>query len=245
VSLRGVRHEHEFEPQFGLPERLPEGERVLWQGTPALGPMMRHVFHLRALAVYFGLMLVLRAVAVWPEVQGPTELLVQLAWAAALGGLGWGLVAVLAHMTCRSAVYTLTDQRLVIRLGVVLSVTFNLPLRSIVSADHRPLGEGFGDIALKLAGPDRIGFVHLWPHVRPWRIGAPEPMLRCVPQAESVARLLTQAWAKANAQTQVQVRPQAQAMAASSPMPADLPEAASPVPRSRSGAPQLATQSSH
>lgn len=240
MSLRGVRHEHEFEPQFGLPERLPAGERVLWQGSPALGPLMRHVFHLRALAAYFALMLVLRAVAVWPEVQGPIDLVVQLAWAAALGGLGWGLVAVLARMTCRSAVYTLTDQRLVIRVGVVLSVSFNLPLRTIVSADHRPLGDGYGDIALKLAGPERIGFVHLWPHVRPWRIGVPEPMLRCLPQADSVARLLTQAWAQANAQTV----PNAQAVPAPS---ASQDLAVSPGPQSRplSAPPQLATHSSH
>ena len=28
-------HEHEFEPQFGLPERLPDSERLLWQGSPS------------------------------------------------------------------------------------------------------------------------------------------------------------------------------------------------------------------
>jgi hypothetical protein len=237
VSLRGVRHEHEFEPQFGLPERLPAGERVLWQGTPALGPMMRHVFHLRALALYFLLMLALRAIAVWPDAQSPADLLGLLAWPAALAGLGWGLLAVLARMTCRSAVYTLTDQRVVIRLGVVLAVTFNLPLRAIVSADHRPLGSGVGDIALKLAGPDRIGYVHLWPHVRPWRIGAPEPMLRCLPQADTVARMLTQAWAQANAQslsqTQSQMPPQVRT----------LPQTVSP--QGALSASPLATQTSH
>jgi hypothetical protein len=82
---------------------------------------------------------------------------------------------------------------------VVLSVNFNLPMRSIASADLRPLHDGYGDIALKLAGDVRIGYVHLWPHARPWRIGAPEPMLRCLPQAQEAARVLTQAWVQANA----------------------------------------------
>ena len=27
-------HEHEFEAEPGLPEQLPAGERVLWQGQP-------------------------------------------------------------------------------------------------------------------------------------------------------------------------------------------------------------------
>jgi len=209
VSLRGVRHEHEHEPQYGLPERLPADEQVLWQGAPAVAPMMRHVFHLRALAVYFVAMLALRAVAIWPDVETLSDLLVQLAWAAGLAGLGWAMVVTLARLTCRSAVYTLTNKRVVLRVGVVLSVTFNLPLRSIASADLRPLKDGHGDIALKLAGPDRIGYVHLWPHVRPWRIGAPEPMLRCLPKAEEVARLLTQAWAQAHGQAATQARSEA------------------------------------
>ena len=29
-----VAAEHEFEPQHGLPEPLPCGERIVWQGGP-------------------------------------------------------------------------------------------------------------------------------------------------------------------------------------------------------------------
>lgn len=201
MSLRGVRHEHEYEPQYGLPERLPADERVLWQGAPAMGPLMRHAFHMRALAVYFVLMVLLRAIAIWPETESLVELMLRLLWPIGLAALGWAMVAVLARMTCRSAVYTITNKRVVLRVGVVLSVTFNLPLRSIASADLRPLADGYGDIALRLSGPERIGYVHLWPHARPWRVGSPEPMLRCLPEAQSVARVLTQAWAQANQQS--------------------------------------------
>jgi hypothetical protein len=48
-----------------------------------------------------------------------------------------------------------------------------------------------------LLPPDRIALLHLWPHARPWRVSRPEPMLRCVPDAAAVARLLTQAWSEA------------------------------------------------
>lgn len=53
-------HEYEFEPQFGLPEVLPSNEQVIWQGSPDWRAMARHVFHLRKLAVYFGVIIGLR-----------------------------------------------------------------------------------------------------------------------------------------------------------------------------------------
>ena len=50
-------HEHEFEPQHGLPERLPAGEHLLWQGTPDWRVIARRVFHVNKVAAYFALML--------------------------------------------------------------------------------------------------------------------------------------------------------------------------------------------
>jgi hypothetical protein len=32
-----------------------------------------------------------------------------------------------------------------------------------------------------------------WPHVRPWRFAKTQPALRCIPEAERVARLLAEA----------------------------------------------------
>ena len=37
----------------------------------------------------------------------------------------------LAWLTSRNTVYTITNKRVVMRIGIVLSVTFNLPLRVI------------------------------------------------------------------------------------------------------------------
>ena len=38
----------------GLPERLPDGERLLWQGAPDWRALARQAFHVRGLAIYFG-----------------------------------------------------------------------------------------------------------------------------------------------------------------------------------------------
>jgi len=64
----------------------------------------------------------------------------------------------------------------------------------LASADVRVLQNGYGDITLALKGADRIGWVHLWPSVRPWRIAKPEPSLRAVPDVQMVAAKLRDAW---------------------------------------------------
>ena len=198
MSIDNHGHEYEFEPQFGLPERLPSNERILWQGSPDVATLAKTAFHLRKLVVYFGVLLLARA---YPEVQagaGPLEVLIALKWLAPLTFTGLLTVWFLAWMTASTTVYTLTNQRVVMRLGIVLTVTFNLPLSKIASADLRTLSGGHGDITLKLKGEDRIAWVHLWPSVRPWRVSQPEPTLRAVAQASGLASELRAAWTAVN-----------------------------------------------
>jgi hypothetical protein len=200
--------EHEFEAQHGLPERLPPGERILWQGSPAWPLLARHAFHLRKLVLYFVALLAWAAAVPfagrWLEVASAdtsgaaARALPLLVWYALLAALALGLVAWLARMTANAAVYTLTDKRIVMRIGIVLTVTYNLPLKRIESAELRPLAAGHGDIALLLEPGTRIGWLQLWPHARPWRVQRTQPMLRCLPEAEHVAGLIRQAWLAAN-----------------------------------------------
>jgi hypothetical protein len=84
------------------------------------------------------------------------------------------------------------------RVGIVLTVSYNLPLRRIEGADLRDLARGHGDIALLLEPQTRIAWLQLWPHVRPWRVARAQPMLRAVPDAARVARLVADAWARVN-----------------------------------------------
>jgi hypothetical protein len=100
----------------------------------------------------------------------------------------------MAYMTSRTTVYTLTNKRVVMRLGIVFTVSFNLPYKQVVSADVRMLQKGFGDITLALKGSDRIARIHLWPSVRPWKIEKPEPTLRAIPDVQQVSLKLRDAW---------------------------------------------------
>jgi hypothetical protein len=212
-------HEHEFEPQHGLPERLPLDERILWQGSPEFALLAKSAFHVRKVALYF-MLLVAWSVA--------TDLADGMALAASLKGL-WlplsayalalGALGLLAWLSARTTVYTLTDKRVVMRLGIVLTLTFNLPLKQIASAAWLSRGGTGGDIALEIAGSDRIGWAHLWPHARPWRLAHPEPMLRALPDAEAVSTRLAQAWAAVHQVPLSAVTPAATSVATPSSQP--------------------------
>ena len=115
-------------------------------------------------------------------------------WIVPLTVIAMASVWLLAWFTARTTVYTVTSKRVVMRLGIVLTVSFNLPFKQIASADVRVLKDGFGDITLALQGSDSIAWVHLWPSVRPWRISKPEPTLRAVPDVQAVSDKLRQAW---------------------------------------------------
>lgn len=194
MSIESHGHEYEFEPQYGLPERLPPGEYILWQGSPDFATLARRVFRVRMLAVYFAVLLASRAGLVLGAGGELDEALRSIQWLTPVALLGLASVATLAWLTARTTVYTLTGKRVVMRVGIVLTVTFNLPLNAIASAGLRRHTDGFGDITLVLAGRDRIAWLQLWPSVRPWRFASPEPMLRAVPEAALVAARLQTAW---------------------------------------------------
>jgi hypothetical protein len=176
--------EHDWEPVRGLPGRLPAGEHILWQGSPDWRVLARTVFHVRMVGMYF-LILIAAAIAA----QSWTG----AAATALAAGLGLGLLAILAFATAQTTIYTLTNRRVVLRIGIAMPKCFNFPLKLVEAADLRPLAGGHGDIALRMQGDGRIGYVFLWPHARPWRLKAPEPMLRAIPDAEAVAARLARA----------------------------------------------------
>jgi hypothetical protein len=218
MTIESHGHEHEFEPQYGLPERLPAGEHILWQGSPDFTAVALRIFHVRKAAIYFAILLLLRAGFVLADGGAALDALVALAWPLPLALTALASLTALAWMTARTAVYTLTDKRLVLRIGIVLTLTFNIPLRSIRSAALRRADARTGDLVIELAGPDHIAFLHLWPHVRPWRVARPEPMLRAVADVPRVAALLSSAWAAA---TGVPAQPGTAAVVAPVAAPAD------------------------
>lgn len=202
MTIQSHGHEHELEPQYGLPERLPDSEKLLWQGSPDFAAVALQVFHLRKVAIYFALMLAWRCATVLADGSTAVDALVALSWPLPLALVALGSLASLAWLTSRTSVYTLTDKRVVMRIGIVLTLTFNIPLRTLRGAALRSTastgGAQCGDIVLQLKGPDHIAWLHLWPHARPWHLAKPQPMLRGVANAAEVADQLAKAWAAVN-----------------------------------------------
>ena len=186
--------EYEFEAALGLPEPLPQDEVILWQGAPNWISMAKHVFRLQWLSLYFAVIVIWQAISVSSSEGGLAAGWSSVALAFFLAVIGLVLVGLLAYWSATTTMYTLTNRRIVMRVGIVLTVTFNLPYKTLGSADLKLYKDGTGDIPMQIATEDKIAFFHLWPHVRPWRLATPEPMMRCVPNAKAVATILTEAW---------------------------------------------------
>jgi len=191
-----AHHEHEFEAAPGLPEKLPLGEHILWQGAPAPRALALQVFHVRGLAAYFAAMLLVQTLYLVGEPGGLVLRPLLLSASAAL--LALALLAAVAWFAARNTLYTLTNRRVVMRIGIVLTITLNLPFKGLAGAGVRSLADGSGDIVLELAGDDRMGWLHLWPHARPWALRRPQPSLRCLSDVQQVAGLLQGAWLAAH-----------------------------------------------
>jgi hypothetical protein len=176
--------EHDIEPIRGLPGDLPQGEAILWQGAPDARVFARSALGARWIGGYFALLVA------WAMVSGtPLGALMTAGFGLLAVGLAYGF----ALLVARSTVYTITNRRVVLRIGVALSKCINLPLTKLGSADLRALGGGFGDIALVPQGVGMLGYMILWPHARPFRLAQPQPMLRALPDAAEVAGILAKA----------------------------------------------------
>jgi Bacterial PH domain len=201
VSGGVYRDAHEFEAEPGLPEPLPAGERVLWRGAPEWRGFALRVFHVRKVAIYFTLLLLWRALETWTDTHAFSATATATLTVAAGGAAAVALLALLAWLSARATIYTITDKRVVMRIGVALPLSINLPFKVIGSAGLHIARDGRGDIAFTLATSDRIGWIHLWPHARPWQIKSPQPMLRALARPHQVAALLSRALADATGGT--------------------------------------------
>lgn len=180
-------------PPPGLPEHLPDGEEILWQGRPTWWPLAVHAFHVRKAAVYFGLLMAWRGGdALW-QGAAPVDAMSALLGVVPFAVGAVAILAGLAWISSRTSLYTITNRRVAMRIGMALTVYLNLPFNRIDGASLRMLSGGGGDIPLVLGQGHRMGYAVLWPHARPWRLSRPEPMLRAVPDAQRVAGILTDA----------------------------------------------------
>lgn len=162
-------------------------ETVLWKGRPALGLLARSAFHTRTAGIYMA------GLSVTALLLGNTNA------ALVAAGLGVALIALLyllAWASARSTLYILTDERLIMRIGVAIETRVNIPLKQIKAASFRARGGDHGDIAFDLNGERLLSTLLLWPHVRPWHYAMPQPMLRAVPEAARLAQMIADARAQ-------------------------------------------------
>jgi hypothetical protein len=170
-----------------------------WQGAPHWRVLARRAFHVRTVAFYFGVLVLLR-VALLVADGAPTSTVVMSAmWLITLALLATGILTLLAMLYSRSTVYSITDRRVVIRFGVALPMAVNIPFKVIESAGLRTYPDGSGDIPLVLGGGQTVNYLIMWPNVRPWRFSNAQPMLRSIADAKQVAEILAEALRAATA----------------------------------------------
>ena len=182
--------EYEHEPLRGLPEYLPRGEALVWQGAPEWRSMALRVFHARTVAIYFGLIVAVHLGSQLSSGVPASTALLAAGWQLGLGLAAIAILTGLAWAYARSTVYTLTSERLVLRFGVALPMMINIPLKTVLAADLRGYSDGTGDIVLTVAPKHRLSYMVLWPNLRPWRFRPVQPALRSVADVQKVAAAL-------------------------------------------------------
>ena len=115
--------EHEFEAAPGLPEALPAGERILWQGSPDWKLLAAEAFHVRRLSLYFALMIALQAVMSWDGDLSLRANLGPLMLSATLAATALGLLAFTAWLSASTTMSTLTNKRVVMRSAAALDTS--------------------------------------------------------------------------------------------------------------------------
>lgn len=183
----------------GLPHALPPGETLIWQGAPRFRQLAVGAFHVRFWAGYVAVMLVWGIASALVAHHSITTAEAAGFWSLLLGVVALGIVLLMAFLTARTTTYTITNKRVVIGYGAAIRKHLNLPYRAIQSANLRLGTDDTGDIAICPEAGTRLSYLLLWPHVRSTGRGGVEPVLRAVPEAASVARLLVAALDPAHA----------------------------------------------
>lgn len=194
--MKGAAMPHDtditVEPIRGLPEALPNGEEILWQGRPLVLPLAREALSLDWILGYFALLIVWRVAVSSTAMPIAAALLTGLPFLV-LAAVASAIILAIAWIQSRATVYTITTERVAMRIGAALTLTLNLPFPKIAAADLELRKSGTGTIALRTLGHVKLSYLVLWPHVRPWHMKQTQPALRCIPDSARVAAILAEA----------------------------------------------------
>jgi hypothetical protein len=183
----------DFEPQPGLPKALPPGEDLLWQGSPDPSALAHEAFKANWVLGYLLILAVWRASMAFMDGGFGQSVAVFLPYLV-LALVAYGLIRLLARAVARAAIYSITTNRVILRIGAALQVTWTVPFTQVAEASlsTRPM-TGTGTIALKLTKGQHISYLALWPHLRPGLGHGVQPAFRCIPDAARAARILSDA----------------------------------------------------
>ena len=167
--------------------RRAADEDVLWRGKPEVFRHAASAFHTNSIAFYFA---VLSVIAYF---QGGAGHAISV---AVLGTIGVAILFAMGIYSASHSAYVLTSHRLIILTGIVVDKRISIPLKRIASANLKERSQGFGDIALELNIKSGLSYLLLWPHSRFLALSSPKPLLRAIPDAMGVAKMLADACAQ-------------------------------------------------
>lgn len=177
----------------GVDEPLPEGEEILWRSSPTARAVALHVLHLRVWGAYLAALTVIVALSAfgsYPLADVARLVVLPLLLAAfVLGGVLW-----LSRLTARTTEYIITSRRIVLRVGIAVPITINIPFNVIDEAGCKVFRDGSGEVRLLLSDQVKLAYIALWPHVDSLRhLANPRPKLRGLPDPERVGVVLRDA----------------------------------------------------
>jgi Bacterial PH domain len=174
----------------GLPDHLPDGERLIWQGKPNWKHLAVNAFQVRKVAIYFGAIILGQGVYKLLHGATPLEAAQSIPIIAALGLIACSMLLALAYASAKTSHYTLTNKRCLMKVGLALPVIINVPFRQVDGVAFATTSGTSGNICFKTAGETRLAYLMLWPHCKPWYMAKPQPAFRDIPDVEVVAQKL-------------------------------------------------------
>ena len=119
-----------FEPIRGLPERPPEGKVILWQGQPNWLRLTIDSLNLWWVLAYFIFLFAWRLISVSDLMPIDQALLVSFPFLA-LALIVALLLLLVGFIQAKATVYTITNKRIVMRIGACLLYTSPSPRDSV------------------------------------------------------------------------------------------------------------------
>jgi Bacterial PH domain len=174
----------------GLPDHLPEGERLIWQGRPEWKHLAINAFHVRKVALYFGAIILGQAAYKLQHGATPFEAVQSIPIIFGLGLTACLMLLALSYASAKTSLYTLTNKRCMMKVGLALPVIINVPFRQVDGVAFATTSGSSGNICFKTSGETRLAYLMLWPHCKPWHMAKPQPAFRDIPDVEVVAQKL-------------------------------------------------------